>query len=64
MSYWIMHALPPLLVGIISYMLLPTIADGGFIALIVILIPAMVYFWISSLFFSPHRASIPLGHRR
>lgn len=63
MPYWILHAIPPLLVAVIGYMLLPTITDGGLYALLTIVLPVTLQFWISSLFFSPHKTSVPGGGR-
>jgi hypothetical protein len=62
MPYWILHAIPPLMLAVVSYLLLPSIADGSVYALMVIILPMLFQFWISSLLFSVHRTSVLFGN--
>jgi len=61
MPYWILHALPPLAAALAGYFIQPAIADGWLEALLVILIPILLQYWISSVFFSPNPRSVMLA---
>jgi hypothetical protein len=61
MPYWILHALPPLAATLGGFFILPTVEDGWLDALLVIVIPVVLQYWISSVFFSPNPRSVVLA---
>jgi len=61
MPYWILHALPPLAAALAGYFIQPTITEGGMQALLVILVPIVLQYWVSSALFSPNPRSVLMG---